>query len=122
MRSRWTSLKAALAGVSHLLRTQPNAWIELAAVSVVAGAGWWLRINAIEWALVALSVALVLALEAVNTAVEATVDLVSPHHHPLAKIAKDAAAGALVLAVLGSLVVAIVVFGPKLWRLLLAWS
>jgi diacylglycerol kinase (ATP) len=60
-------------------------------------------------------VAVVLALEAVNTAVEAVVDLVSPHYHPLAKIAKDTAAGALVFAVLGSILVAASIFGPRLW-------
>jgi diacylglycerol kinase (ATP) len=53
-------------------------------------------------------------LEAINTSVEASIDLVSPHYHPLAKIAKDTAAGALVFAVLGSLVVATVVFGPRI--------
>jgi diacylglycerol kinase (ATP) len=58
-----------------------------------------------------------LALEAVNTAVEAVVDLVAPHYHPLAKIAKDAAAGALVFAVLGSIGVAVAILGPRLWAL-----
>jgi diacylglycerol kinase len=114
---RWFSLRAAVAGVVHTLRTQPNAWIELAALVVVVVAGIWLRISALEWGLVGFTVALVLALEAVNTAVEAVVDLVSPQYHPLAKIAKDAAAGAMVLAVLGSLVVAVSIFGPRLWAL-----
>ena len=84
---------------------------------VVGAAGWWLGITRLEWALLALTVTTVLALEAVNTAVEAVVDLVSPEVHPLAKIAKDAAAGAMVFAVLGSLVVAGVVFGPRVWAL-----
>ena len=115
---RWFSLQAALHGVWHILSTQPNAWIELAAIAVVSIAGWWLQISAIEWALFALVFSLVLALEAVNTALEATVDLVAPHYHPLAKIAKDAAAGALVFAVLGSLGVASAILGPRLWHLL----
>jgi diacylglycerol kinase len=116
--SRWFSFKAALNGVWHTLVTQPNAWIELTAVAVVTITGWWLQISAIEWALLALTFSLVLALEAVNTAVEATVDLVAPHYHPLAKVAKDAAAGALVFAVLGSLGVAATILGPRLWQLL----
>lgn len=114
---RWFSFKAALAGAVHTLLTQPNAWIELTAVAVVSLVSWWLRITALEWALLALTFSLVLALEAVNTAVEATVDLVSPHYHPLAKIAKDAAAGALVFAVLGSIGVATAILGPRLWQL-----
>jgi len=89
-----------------VLRTQPNAWIELAAGGVVALIGWWLAISLVEWALLGFTVALILALEAVNTAVEAVVDLASPQLHPLAKIAKDAAAAAMVFAVLGSLVAA----------------
>lgn len=116
--SRWFSLKAALAGVRHTLLTQPNAWIEVTAVASVTLMAWWLGITAIEWALLALTFSLVLALEAVNTAVEATIDLVAPHYHPLAKIAKDAAAGALVFAVLGSLGVATAILGPRLWQLL----
>ena len=114
---RWGSLRAALAAMACTLRTQPNAWIELTALGVVGAAGWWLGITRLEWALLALTVTTVLALEAVNTAVEAGVDLVSPEVHPLAKIAKDAAAGAMVFAVLGSLVVAGVVFGPRVWAL-----
>lgn len=117
-RGRWFSFKAAIAGAMHTVRTQPNAWIELAALALIFVAGWWFAIHAIEWALLGLTVFLVLALEAVNTAVEATIDLVSPHYHPLAKIAKDTAAGAMVFAVLGSLWVAAAIFGPRLWALL----
>lgn len=116
--SRWYSLRAALAGVVHTLRTQPNAWIELTAIAVVFSAGWWFEIAHSEWLVLILICSLILALEAVNTAVEATVDLVSPRYHPLAKIAKDAAAGAMVFAVLGSVGVAALIFGPHLWRLL----
>lgn len=115
---RWFSLKAALNGAWHTLATQPNAWIELTAVAVVTITSWWLQIGALEWALLALTFSLVLALEAVNTAIEATIDLISPHYHPLAKIAKDAAAGALVFAVLGSLGVASAILGPRLWQLI----
>lgn len=114
---RWFSFQAALSGVWHTLTTQPNAWIELTAVAVVTLTGWWLVITPVEWALLALTFGLILALEAVNTAVEATIDLVSPHYHPLAKIAKDAAAGALVFAVLGSIGVAVAILGPRLWAL-----
>ncbi len=115
LHGRWASFRAALDGVRYVVRTQPNAWIELAATAVVALAGWWLRISPLEWAILGLTVALVLALEAVNSAIEAVVDLVSPQQHPLAKIAKDCAAGALVFAVLGSLVVAAAIFGVRLW-------
>jgi len=113
-RNRRHSFSAALHGVAYTVRTQRNAWIEIAAAGVVAAAGIWLHIQAIEWAILALVVTLILALEAVNTAIEAVVDLASPDIHPLARIAKDCAAGALVFSVLGALGVAAAIFGPKL--------
>lgn len=117
-RGRWYSLRAAVAGAGHTLRSQPNAWIELTATAVVATAAWYFQASAIEWALLACCVFGVLALEAINTSIEAVTDLVSPHYHPLAKIAKDAAAGALVFAVLGSLCVAAAIFWPHLAALM----
>ncbi len=105
----------ALSGVIHTVRTQPNAWIEVTAILGVSSVGWWLGLTYTEWAMLGLTFFGVLAMEAVNTAVEAIVDLVSPRYHPQAKIAKDAAAGALVFAVLGSLWVAVAIFGPRLF-------
>ena len=118
-RGRQLSLLAAWEGVVYVIRTQPNVWIELTALSVVAVSGAWFRIGALEWGLLGLTVAMILALEAVNTAIETVIDLVSPRYHPLAKIAKDTAAGALIIAVLGSVFVAVCIFGPRLWALLL---
>jgi diacylglycerol kinase (ATP) len=115
--SRWFSFRAALNGAWHTLRTQPNAWIELTAIVVVTAAGAWFGLSATEWAILALTFGAVLAMEAVNTAVEAVVDLVSPDYHPLAGLAKDAAAGALVFIVLGSLGVAAAIFGPRILAL-----
>lgn len=116
-RGRLFSFAAAVSGAAHVVRTQPNAWIELAALVVVAAAGLYFQVTSLEWAVLAICIFGVLALEAVNTSVEAVIDLVSPHYHPLAKIAKDAAAGALVFGVLGSLCVAVAVFGPRILAL-----
>lgn len=117
-RGRWFSFSAALGGAAHVIRTQPNAWIEVTALIVVASAAFYFRVSALEWSVLLMCIFGVLALEAINTAVEAIIDLVSPHYHPLAKIAKDAAAGALVFAVLGSLCVAVAIFGPHILALL----
>ncbi|MBC8019005.1 MAG: diacylglycerol kinase [Verrucomicrobia bacterium] len=65
-------------------------------------AALFLRVSPLEFALLALSVLFVLCAELINTAVEAVVDLVSPEFHPLAKIAKDTAAGAVLLAASGA--------------------
>ncbi len=115
LNSRWFSFKAAFAGVWYVLRTQPNAWIETGALAAIVLAGWQFRIQAWEWGLLGLTVFIVLAMEAMNTAVESAVDLASPEYHPLAKIAKDAAAGAMIFTVLGSVCVAAAIFGPRLW-------
>src|SRR5262249_12918131 len=115
---RLLSFLAALEGVAYTFRTQPNTWIELAALVVVVAAGLWFGISVLEWGLLGFTIAMIMALEAGNTAIEAGVCLVSPQYHPLAKIAKDTAAGAMVLAVLGSMIVAACIFGPRLWALL----
>lgn len=117
-RGRWFSFRAALNGAIHTVCNEPNAWIEVAAIIVITVAGWWFQVSTIEWAILGLAGFLILALEAINTAVEAVVDLTSPTYHPIAKIAKDTAAGALIFGVLGSLCVAAAIFGPRLWVLL----
>ena len=72
----------------------------VAALVVLAGA--LLRLTPGEWALAALAIALVVAVELLNTALEAVVDLVSPGEHPLAKRAKDVAAAAVLVASFGA--------------------
>lgn len=62
----------------------------------------FLRVTPLEFALLALSILFVLCAELLNTAVEAVVDLVSPNFHPLAKTAKDTAAGAVLMAACGA--------------------
>jgi diacylglycerol kinase len=88
----------ALEGISYLVRTQRSAQIQIATGAVVLAFAAWLRITALEWAVLVLAMALVLALEALNTAVELTVTLASPERHPLAKAAKDVAAGMVLIA------------------------
>jgi diacylglycerol kinase (ATP) len=68
-----------------------------------------------------LAVALVLSLEALNTALEAVVDLVSPQMHPLAKQAKDTAAGAVLIGAIGAAIGGCIIFVPKLWMLVRSW-
>lgn len=110
---RLRSLGFALRGIAHVFRTQPNAWIMALATVVVAMAGIVFRVDRIEWALLASAVLLVIAAEAINTAIEHLTDLASPESHPLAAHAKDAAAGAVLIAAIFSLFVAAVVFGSR---------
>lgn len=113
---RWVrSVGFAWAGVAHAYRTQANFRVELAAGVLAVALALALRA---PLAPIVLACALVLSLELMNTALEAVVDLASPDLHPLAKAAKDGAAGAVLVASLGALLVGLAVLGPPLLRLL----
>lgn len=109
---RWVrSAGFAWAGVAHTYRVQANFRIEVWLGGLALALALALRISLTP---VVLACALVLSLELLNTALEAVVDLVSPDWHPLAKVAKDTAAGAVLLASAGALVVGLSVLGPPL--------
>jgi diacylglycerol kinase len=118
LRRRAASFGHALRGVSAALRSEVHLQFHAVATVLVLGASYYFRLSALEWALVALSVASVWAAELFNTAIETLTNLVSPGYHPLAGKAKDVAAGAVLLAALGALVVGGLVFGPRAWTLL----
>lgn len=113
LKKRIKSFGYAFKGIAILFKTQVNARIHLVAFLGVFVAGFFFRINTTEWCLVALVSALVLAAEAMNTAIEFVVDLVSPQYHDLAGKAKDVAAGAVLLTVFGAIVVGFLIFMPK---------
>lgn len=77
-----------------------------------------LKLELVEWAVLILSISLVISLELINTALEKNVDLASQEHfHPLAKAAKDIAAGAVLFASIVSVVIGLIILGPPLWQL-----
>ena len=96
---------------------EAHAPVHLAASALVVCLGWWLQLPASDWALLALAMGAVWALEAMNAALERVVDLASPQWHALARDAKDLAAGAVLLASLAALGVGVSVFAPRLWGL-----
>ena len=109
------SFRFAFAGISYLFRTQRNARIHAAVAVVVALLAAWLRVTRIEWAILILTIACVLILEGLNTALEAVVDLASPQIHPLAKTAKDVSAGMVLIAAIAAVIVGLLILGPPLW-------
>lgn len=115
---RLRSFGHAFRGLAILLRTQHNARIHALATILVVAAGALLRISPAEWALIALAIVCVWVAEALNTSIEFLVDLASPERHPVAAKAKDVAAGAVLIAAIGSVIVAVLVFGPPVLRLL----
>ena len=111
-RRRVASFGHAGRGVWSALRSEVHLRLHAVATVVVIGLGFYSSLSRLEWALVALAVAGVWAAELMNTAIEALTDLASPAWHPLAGKAKDVAAGAVLLAALGALVVGALVFVP----------
>jgi len=114
-----TSFKYAFSGVWHVLRTQRNARIHLSVGLLVIALGLWLGLSRTEWAIIILTIGLVFAAESFNTVAEAAVDLATSEYHPLAKIAKDVAAGAVLLTAMTAVVVGLLILGPPLWKILL---
>ncbi len=108
------SFRYAFAGLWYCFRTQRNFRIHVAIATLGAILGVLLGLSWAEWAVFTAMVVLVLAAEMVNTMVESLVDLVTTEYHPLAKIAKDAAAGVVLLTAIGSVVVGLFIFLPKL--------
>jgi diacylglycerol kinase len=104
----------AFAGIAFILRTQRNARIELAVGLTAVVLGLWLGLTPLEWAVLAITIALVLALEWVNTSLELAVSLASPERHPSAKAAKDVAAACVLLGAITSVVVGLLLFVPRL--------
>jgi diacylglycerol kinase len=105
----------AFAGLGFLLRTQRNARIHLVVGAIACALAAWLRVSRVEWALLVFTIALVVILEGLNTAVECAIDLASPEIHPLAKAAKDLAAGMVLVAAIASVAVGLLILGPPLW-------
>lgn len=104
----------AFEGIWTGIRNERNMKIHCLAIIFVTLAGTLFQISAVEWCICLLLFGLVAALELVNTAVEAVVDLVTEEKKPLAKVAKDTAAGAVLIAAIMAAVIGCIIFLPKL--------
>ncbi|MCI8538311.1 MAG: diacylglycerol kinase family protein [Oscillospiraceae bacterium] len=106
------SFPHATRGILRTVRTERNLRVHLTAVCYVSWAGWLAGLSPTQWAVLFLCFGLVTALELVNTAAERLGDRITKDWDPLAGAAKDAAAGAVLLAALASAGVAVCLFGP----------
>lgn len=106
----------AFAGLAYLFRTQRNARVHAALGAAACMLAFYVGITRAEWAVLVFTIALVLILEGLNTAIEAAIDLASPTIHPLAKAAKDLAAGMVLIGAIASVAVGLLILGPPLWR------
>lgn len=108
------SFANAFAGLWAVWRSQRNARIEVGIALAVVVVGLVFRLPLRDWAVLVLAIGLVLAAECFNSAVEALVDLAHPGYHALAKLAKDASAGAVLLLSLMSVIIGLLILGPPL--------
>jgi len=97
-------------GIRYAIRTQMNIRVHLGITVAVLLLGLYLRLSRLEMMILVLTIMIVLAAEMFNTAIETVVDLISPEYHPLAKIAKDVAAGAVLVCAVGAVAVGILIF------------
>jgi len=116
--ARARSFGFAFRGIVTLLATQHNAWIHAAATVAVVALGVALGVSRLEWALLVFAITLVWTAEGLNTALEWLCDVAAPEYNPLVKKAKDVAAAAVLLAAIGSALIGLLVFGPRLLALL----
>lgn len=114
----YKSFGYAFQGIFACIRKERNIKIHLTMTMLVILAGILLKISVTEWLICLLLFALVLSLELVNTAIEACVDLVTEEKKPLAKLAKDTAAGAVLVASIFAAVIGLLIFIPRLCDIL----
>ena len=104
----------ALRGCAMLFGSERNARIHLVAFVLVVVAGFWFNIDRTEWMMIVLASGAVIAAEAMNTAIEGTIDLLHPQHGEKAGRIKDIAAGAVLFVTLAAIVIGVIVFYPQI--------
>lgn len=105
----------ALSGLKEALINEPNIRVQLIAATLATALGLWLKISRTEWIILLFTIAFVLVLELINTTLEAIVDIVSPRKHPKAKVAKDVSAAAVLVSAILAVIIAGIIFLPKLF-------
>lgn len=113
-----SSFRCAWQGITACFRQERNMKIHLAAATAVTVAGFFFSISPTEWLVCLVLFSLVMGAELINTAIEAAVDLACPRENPKAKLAKDAAAGAVLICAIFAAMAGTIIFLPKLWNLI----
>lgn len=108
------SFKYALEGLKYAFLYEQNLTVHIIATIIVIILGCLFKISVTEWLVIFLIIGLVIATELINTSIEATIDLITDEINPLAKIAKDTAAAAVLVFGLTALIVGTLIFIPKI--------
>ena len=124
MSSKWKNknffeaLKNSINGLIYAIKEQRNLKIQLFIAIIVLIFSIVLKISKMEMIVVCLSIFFVIFAEVINTAIEKTVDLITEEYNEKAKIAKDIAAGAVVISVLNAIIVGLIIFGNEIMKIL----
>jgi diacylglycerol kinase (ATP) len=113
---RIRSFRCAFKGIWVMISSQQNAWIHAAATVLVIALGLYLHLTRADWCWIILAMMSVWTAEGLNTAFEFLTDVAAPEFHPLAEKAKDVAAGAVLIAAIGSVFIGVIVFGPHILK------
>lgn len=105
----------AIVGILHTVKNERNMKIHTVVAAIVIILGLLYHLSAMEWMFIAFAIGGIFSLELMNTAIERVVDLVTKDFHPLAKQAKDAAAGAVFIYAILSVVIGCIIFLPKMF-------
>jgi diacylglycerol kinase (ATP) len=114
MKNRIRSFRYAIEGIIALLKDEPNARIHLAAAVFAVICGFVLHISAMEWICIAFAISAVIAMEAVNTAIENMADFSATGYDQRIKKIKDVSAGAVLTVAIGAFVTGLIIFIPKI--------
>ncbi len=109
-----TSLKYALNGIAQAVKYEVHMRYHLVMAVLALLAGFYLRINEAEWLYLLITITMVIFAELMNTALEANVDLVTKEKKPEARLAKDVAAGAVLVTSINAVLTGLIIFGGKL--------
>jgi undecaprenol kinase len=111
----WSRVGYAFNGIISTIKSEPNMRFHIAAAAVIMTLAAFFGFQRWEWVVLLLTISLVISLELLNTAVENAVNLATQSIHPLAKLAKDAAAGAVLASVIFAVMIGIILFYPYIF-------
>jgi diacylglycerol kinase len=104
----------AIDGLISAIRSEANMRIHIVAAVLACIAGFYFNLASGEWIVIIICIVLVISFELINTAVEELCNMIHPEQHPVIKKIKDIAAGSVLVAAIGSVVVGLIIFLPKL--------
>jgi undecaprenol kinase len=117
----WRSFAFAITGIKSALWTERNMRIHFVVSVLVILFAVYFSISKLEWLFILVAIGGIFSLELINTAIERVVDLITAEYHPLAKQAKDVAAGAVFIYAIMAVIIGILIFLPHVLNLLNRW-